>query len=193
MGWGWSGRAFALSLENRPPAKLTSIDIVPERISRENRRAVIDAGIDWNIIAEDSAKVEIDEEFDLVYIDANPDMAHADFLRFYPYLRPGGLMIMDGYGMQLGPTEAVDSLSAQYPFTSIPYGSGNYSHAIHRKPIPPNGKTAIRVMCKECNTLVNCSSWKEADKTANAHTMASGHRVAVTVESRNLNYVVIPK
>jgi len=193
MGWGWSGRAFALSLENRPPAKLTSIDIVPERVKRENRRAVIDAGIEWNIIAEDSSEVEIDEEFDLIYIDANPNMAHADFLKFYPHLRPGGLMIMDGYGWQLGPTEAVDSLSPQYPFVSIPYGNSASSHAVYRKPVPPNGKYANRVMCKECNTLVNCASWKEADKTANAHTMLSGHCAAVTVESRDINYVVIPK
>ncbi len=195
MGWGWSSRAFALSLENRPPSKLTSIDIVPERIKRENRKAVVDSKIDWDIIAESSADVEIDCEFDLIYIDANPEMAHADFLKFYPRLKPGGFIIMDGYGGQVGPTEAVDSLSSQYPFVSIPYDALKeiYSHAVHRKPLSPHSGKGIHIVCKECNTIVNCVSWREADTKAFAHTKKMRHTVAVEIQTRGLTYIVIPK
>ncbi len=192
MGWGWSSRAFALSLENRSPSKLTSIDKSPDRIRRENRKAVLDAKIDWEIIAGDSAEVDIEDEFDLIYIDANPDMAHADFLRFYPKLSPGGMIVIDGYGGQVGPTEAVDNLSGQYPFFPLPY-KDVYAHAVHRKPELPRSGKGIRIVCEQCSVSINCVSWREADTKAFAHTKEMRHNVHVEIESRGLNYIVIPK
>lgn len=192
-GWGWSSRAFALSLENRLPSKLTSIDIHPERIKRDNRKAVLDTNVDWDIIAESTSTVEITDDFDLIYVDANPNQAHADFLRFYPRLNPGGLIIMDGYDNQPGPTSAVDSLSNQYPFMYIQYYKC-YIHAIHRKPITDSGKRGIRTVCKQCAETVNYRSWREADSEAYKHAAVSLHKVAVTVEERGLHYMVfMPK
>ena len=192
MGWGWSARAFALSLENRLPSKLTSVDTVPQRIKGENRKVVLATGIDWDIINEDSAKAEIEGPFDILYIDGNPNMAQADFLRFYPAVRPGGFIIMDSYGGQLGPTEAVDSLTPQYPFTPIPY-KDVYAHAVHRKPELPRSGKGIRIVCEQCSVSINCVSWREADTKAFAHTKEMRHNVHVEIESRGLNYIVIPK
>jgi predicted O-methyltransferase YrrM len=191
-GWGWSSRAFALSLENRQCSRLVSIDKHPARIHRVNRVATKGTGIDWDIIEGDSAKIMPPGEFDLIYIDGNPYMAHADFLRFYPKLRPGGLMVMDGYEGQVGPTEAVDSLAAQYPFVSLPYHP-HYSHAIHRKPLTLSKKDGHIATCGHCTTKVACKSWREVDKTARDHAFDAKHRVTVRVEPRDLTYVVIPK
>jgi hypothetical protein len=191
-GWGWSARAFSLSLENRLPSKLVSVDINPQRMHRENRRAVLNTSISWDILDTDSTKVVIDGEFDVLYIDGDPYLAQADFLRFYPKVRPGGFVVMDGYGGQVGPTEAVDSLSSSYPFITLPYHSV-YAHAVHRKPKPLLVKDGFSATCDECRTVTPCRSWCEVDTAAREHTNKSKHRVHVRVEPRDLSYTVIPK
>jgi len=191
-GWGWSARAFAASLENRPGGQLTSIDPYPARIHAENRKAVTSTGIGWQIIEGSSANAPIESEFDLIYIDGNPYMAHADFLRFYPKLRPGGLVVMDGYGGQVGPTEAVDSLSSSYHFTILPY-EASYSHAIHSKPRPPSDKNDNSIFCEACGGKSFYPNWREADTAASEHSAGRGHPVAVNIASRHLSYTIFQK
>lgn len=191
-GWGWSARAFALSLENRPGGHLTSIDTHPARIHTENRRAVTATAIDWQIIEDSSATAPVDDEFDLIYIDGNPYMAHSDFLRFYPKLRPGGLIVMDGYGGQVGPTEAVDSLMSSYHFTILPY-KANYCHAIHSKPVPLSDKNDNSIACEACGGKSFYPNWREADTAANQHSNEQKHSVAVHIASRNLSYTIFQK
>ena len=191
-GWGWSSRAFALSLENRLPARLVSVDTNPQRIHRKNRRAVLNTHVAWDILDTESAKVDVDGEFDILYIDGDPYLAQADFLRFYPKLSPGGLVIMDGYGGQVGPTEAVDGLLSSYPFVTLPYHLG-YAHAVHRKPKPLLVKDGFSAACDECGTVTPYRNWREVDTVARDHTNKFKHRVHVRVESRDLSYTVIPK
>ncbi|MHC4620770.1 MAG: O-methyltransferase [Planctomycetota bacterium] len=191
-GWGWSSRAFSLSLENRLPSELVSVDINPKRIHRENRRAVLNTEICWAIQDADSTKVSLDGEFDVLYIDGDPYIAQADFLKFYPQVKPGGLVIMDGYNGQIGPTEAVDSLSSSYPFVTLPYHSG-YAHAVHRKPKPLLDKDGFTAICEECQSVTPFRDWREVDTEARKHTNEKKHRVHVRVEPRDLSYTVIPK
>ena len=191
-GWGWSARAFALSLENRTGSRLVSVDRKPQRLHRKNRKAIISTGINWSIIEGNSADVEIDGEFDLIYIDGAPHMVHADFLRFYPKLRAGGLMVVDGYGWQFGPTDAVDSLSSSYQFASLPY-KDHSCHAVHRKPREQSKKDGFLVICQQCGTKVACQNWRHVDQTAYSHALQLNHRVQVRVEPRGLSYMVMPK
>jgi len=191
MGWGWSSRAFAMSLENRTDTRLVSIDREPARVHAENKHAVQDTGIQWDVLEGNSADVEVDGQFDLIYIDANPYMAHADFLRFYPKLRPGGFIVMDGYGGQIGPTEAVDSLRESYPFTPLSYHPG-YAHAVHQKP-KPLGKDGFTAACTSCGTIVNYINWRQVDKAAREHSNSHQHNVKVRVEPRDISYMVIQK
>jgi hypothetical protein len=102
------------------------------------------------------------------------------------------MVIMDGYGGQLGPTEAVDSLSSSYPFVTLPYHSG-YSHAIHRKPKPLLAKDGFSAICEECQSVTPFRDWREVDTAAREHTNKKKHRVHVRVEPRDLSYTVIPK
>lgn len=191
-GWGWSSRAFALSLENRVNTRLVSVDPFPKRIHAANRAAIKRMDVTWHIVEDESARANITGEFDLVYIDGDPHIAHADFLRFYPQLRPGGLMVMDGYGGQVGPTEAVESLSAQYPFTALPY-DGPYAHAVHRKPKPRAQAGEYVVLCESCGANTSFHSWRDADTAAQKHTNKNRHRVFVDAKPRDVTYCVIPK
>jgi hypothetical protein len=120
-------------------------------------------------------------------------MAHRDFWRFYSRLRPGGLFVMDGYNAQVGPTEAVDSLSAQYTFTALPYQEHS-CHAVHYKPKASlKTKDSNLAVCDECGTSTACKNWREADKSAKEHTISRGHSVRVHIASRDLSYMMIPK
>ncbi len=190
-GWGWSARAFAMSLENRPGGRLVSVDQEPQRIHNANRKYIIDSGIDWDIIEGNSAMVEVDGNFDIIYIDANPDMAQADFLRFYPKLKPGGFMILDGYGGQIGPTEAVDSLSPSYPFMSLPYNYP-YCHAVHRKLKELVSKDGNKVTCDNCSVGEFYKDWRTADTAAWSHARQQHHKVVVSIVPRSLSYAVFP-
>lgn len=191
-GWGWSALAFSLSLENREGSRLISVDIEPQRIHSKNHMAIIKSGIDWTILNESSASVEVEGKFDLIYIDGDPYIAQGDFLRFYPKLRPGGLMVLDGYGCQVGPTEAVDSLKSSYDFTMLPY-MAKACHAIHRKPIPLLKKDGHIAVCLDCKTSVTGLDWRGIDKTACKHAVGHGHNVEVRIEPRDLSYTVIQK
>ena len=191
-GWGWSARAFALSLVNRVPSRLISIDPHPNRIHNFNRVVVEDTGIEWGVLDGDSAIIMPDGEFDLIYIDGDPYRAQGDFIRFYPRLRPGGLMILDGYGTQVGPTEAVDSLMSSYHFTILPYKATS-CHAIHSKPKPLLKKDGYFAVCEDCGTKDAFRNWREVDTHAKDHAMKHGHAVLVRIEPRNLYYVTIPK
>ena len=188
-GWGWSARAFALSLENRPGSCLVSIDTKPERIHAENRAAVETTGVNWKITKAHSSSAEVAGEFDLIYIDGDPYQAQADFLRFYPKLRPGGLMVMDGYGGQMGPTEAVESLSSSYPFTILPY-TAKCCHAIHSRPRRLTEKNINMITCQLCGKSQSLPNWRTADTQAVKHSQDSGHKVNVHIKSRNLSYVI---
>lgn len=190
-GWGWSSRAFALSLENRVGSRLVSVDLFPKRIHACNRAAVKRTGITWDVIDGNSAHVAVPGEFDILYIDGDPHIAHADFLRFYPQVRPGGLVVMDGYNYQVGPTEAVESLSAQYPFTSVPYHAPS-SHAVHRKP-PARVPGDYATLCETCHVTAHYPRWRDADVAARKHTDRSGHRVIVDARPRDISYAVIAK
>jgi hypothetical protein len=190
-GWGWSTRAFALSLENRVNTRLVSVDMFPKRIYAANRAAVKRTGVPWQVIEGDSARVTVDGEFDLIYIDGDPYLAHADFLRFYPRLRENGLIILDGYGYQVGPTEAVESLQAQYPFVALPYDHPS-SHAVHRK-LPTIGVGDYTILCESCSMTTPYRFWRDADVAALKHSKRCSHRVYVNANPRNVLYIVIPK
>ena len=191
-GWGWSARAFALSLENRVSTRLVSIDLYPKRIHRENREAVHKTDVTWEIIGEDSSIAKPAGQFDVLYIDGNPNLARQDFLRYYPQVRDGGVVIMDGYGGQIGPTESVDSLKQQYPFTPISYHQ-SYSHAVHRKPQSLNESASSMGMCKSCEVIISGIDWRTIDTAAKHHAKNNGHQVAITIGPRNLSYVVFFK
>ena len=185
-GWGHSAVAFSESLKSRLPSMLVSIDSCPERVRKQCADLVIESGITWDFIAKDSAEATIDGPFDLVYIDGDPNRAAADLTKFYPLVRPGGLMVLDGYGGQVGPTTASDG--AGMAFTPLSY-SNEFAFAIFRKPVELNSAGKYTAACKECDDSAIMPSWVSIESWADKHIMSFNHIVAVFAGPRNLRYL----
>lgn len=128
LGWGYSGRAFAASMSQREPSLLTSVDPVPARKAYDYSDACT-----WRVVKAESGTCQFSSELDLLYLDGDPRSLRADFEKFYPLVRTGGLVIIDGYGhMDSHSSQTVDNLRQVYPFIILPY-SKDWAHAVHRK------------------------------------------------------------
>ena len=177
-GWGHSAAAFAASMSKRKDCKIISVDLQPDRLISACREFVATSGVYWSIIAEDSAKVHIEDDIDLLYIDGDPFESRSDFDRFYPRVIPGGMVILDGYYVQGGPTETVNDLQATHPFGIIPYSEdGIYCMAVHRKPVVDDEKHTIR--CRNCTMTSLHFSYASARDAAEEHIREEKHLVNV--------------
>ena len=183
-GWGYSARAFSESIGIG--GEVVSIDCV-RRITNDNLAAIAATGVHFTQIHGKSQVEFATGPFDILYIDGDPARAALDFARFAESVRDGGLIIMDGYGGQSGPTEAVDNLNVRHPFVTIPYNLV-YSFAIHRKPlpIPQNGRHIAK--CEECPQASFSETWSGIDEWADNHVATSNHAVALWAEPRHLKY-----
>lgn len=186
-GWGHSGSAFAESMKNRLPSTLISVDPNCGRMRKDCAAIIGGSGITWDFLTEPSAKTDIAGPFDLVYIDGDPRNAKADFDKFAPMVRPGGLLVMDGYGGQPGPTEAVDKLRATHPFVILQYHDV-YSFAIHSAPRKPLMSGGYSAKCEVCNLAAVKPTWAAIDEWSDAHVIEMLHPVEVIVAPRKLKY-----
>lgn len=171
QGWGWSSTALCASVSERG-GKVVSLDPV-DRMRPECREFV--AGSHESIPLS-SFEYEPQGMFDLIYMDGDPrlDTIQQDYARYYEHLSPGGLLIVDGYFGQGGPTDFWKDCGLE--FVPLQY-SEYYAHAVHRKK-PWNVMTPVVVVA--CN---NCA-WATADGTevmlaekARAHSEENHHHV----------------
>lgn len=186
-GWGHSGAALSESLRRRLPATLISVDPHPERIRKDCSDVITTGSITWEMMGVISAAVDIAGPFDLIYIDGDPRQARADFDKFAPMVRPGGLVVMDGYGGQPGPTDAVDELRKRLNFSILPYHE-IYSFAVHSVPQPPMPRGGYSAKCESCTAAAVQPSWSEIDAWADAHIAALFHTVGVYAAPRRIKY-----
>lgn len=185
-GWGWSSRAFALSLANHG-GSLISIDPHPERIKPENRGRIDALGIQWDIRKERSGDNPIVGMVDLLYIDGDPRNAGSDFVRYYETVRSGGYIVMDGYGGQPGPTEFVDGRSCFFPLRY----SDIFSHAIYCKVMPHPAEWSYEGRCSECPATFSATAWSSLDADIDRHVETYKH--TVTAVARNIKYKKGPR
>jgi hypothetical protein len=186
-GWGHSGAAFAQSLRHRLPSTLISVDPHPERLRKDCADSIASSAVTWDVVGSTSAAVDIAGPFDLIYIDGDPSQARADFDKFAPMLRPGGLLIMDGYGGQPGPTDAVDALADSARFAIIPYHNA-YSFAVHSSAPEKIQKGGHFAKCELCGDASVQPSWSKIDAWADSHVAATSHTVGVYVMPRRIKY-----
>ena len=116
-----------------------SIDIDPNRPRPQDRQAMAHMGAKWTVVIGDSQKVyvELEDEIDLLYVDGDHTYEYAlgDFLRFEPYVRPGGYILVDDYPSFMGVVEAVAELERRgWKGLFLPYDMENNGHIIYRKP-----------------------------------------------------------
>src|SRR3990172_202934 len=185
-GWGYSTATFCRSLAQRG-GSIVSID-PHDRMRSENATAIRNSKVECHLIKERSADASVKGEFDLLYIDGDPTQAQADFERFAGKIRPGGLIIMDGYGGQPGPTDAVDALSARRSFVTLPYHSA-YSFSVHRKPPPvPQSGGGYWSRCEDCQNSAVLPTWGEIDAWADRHISDTRHTLTIVAGPRQLKY-----
>lgn len=188
-GWGWSGRAFALSLSKRH-GKLISIDPRPERIKSENRRRIEVSGASWDIRKERSADRPCNDRIDLLYIDGDPREAASDFIKYSENVRAGGLIILDGFGGQPGPTEFVES--CEMNFLHLPYND-TYCHAVYRKSVPLASGGKYEAACTQCPATFQADYWSALDTLIDAHVTGELHTVNAVAEPRRIKYTKGPR
>lgn len=171
-GWGWSATAFAASIENRV-GEIICIDVVDRR-----KKECVD--FLWNIsvkyVFQKSSirSVFTEGEFDLIYMDASPTLEDifCDYEQFYRFLKPNGLLIVDGLFGQIGPTSFIkksklDWLPMQY--------SEKYAHGVHRKKPWPEIKIGKNVKCYACDWGMKSLDPALLDSSAMSHIQSTGH------------------
>ena len=189
-GWGWSARAFALSLASRH-GRLISIDPYPERIKPENLGRVAALEVPWDVRKERSGDKPFNEPIDLLYIDGDPCNVTEDFKRYRENVRDGGLIVIDGYGGQPGPTEFIETSAPGFFFVTLPY-SDAYCHAIYRKPVPlADGK--YEASCKHCPRAFSADYWSALDDSIDAHIAEFAHTVDAMAGPRRIKYTKGPR
>lgn len=186
-GWGWSARAFALSLAPRS-GMLISIDPHPERIKAENRGRIAALEMPWEIRKERSGDTPFNAAIDLLYIDGDPKNAADDFNRYQENVRAGGLIVLDGYGGQPGPTEFVDAAAQERDFLKLPYSEA-YCHAIYRKPVPRIHGGKYEARCMQCLQEFRAGYWSALDVLIDSHVGKSGHSVAAVAGPHGIKYI----
>ena len=189
-GWGWSARAFAMSLAHRH-GRIISIDPHPERIKPENRGRIFALDVPWDVRTERSGQLMVNdplpETFDLVYIDGDPRNAASDFNFYLGNVRDGGLIVLDGYGGQPGPTEFIEAAEQERSFLLLPY-SDAYCHAIYRKPVPHAQDGKYEAHCTQCPKTFSATYWSGLDESIDAHVTQFNHSVEAYAGPRRLKY-----
>jgi hypothetical protein len=184
-GWGWSARAFALSLAPRG-GFLVSIDPHPERIKPENRGRISALEVPWEICKARSEDTPFNERIDLLYIDGDPRNAAADYRHYYENVRDGGLIVLDGVGGQPGPTEFVES--CEFDFLRLPYNDA-YCHAIYRKPVPLAHEGKYEASCTQCPQTFRADYWSALDTAIDSHISVTQHTVNAMAGPRRIKYI----
>ena len=98
-----SGVIFASSMGTRGGGVLRSIDIDESRPKPEYRQLAVENHVDWIVSHGDSLTLvnalPADLQVDLLYIDGDHEYAHAygDTVGYWPYLRPGGYLVIDDF------------------------------------------------------------------------------------------------
>lgn len=184
-GWGWSSRAFALSLANRS-GTLISIDPHTERIKAENRGRIAALSMTWDIRNERSGDNPLNDSIDILYIDGDPRNAGTDFVRYYENVRPGGYIVLDGYGGQPGPTEFCEG---RVGFLPLRY-SEVFSHAVFCKPLPAV-EHAYEGRCGDCPMSFTADNWSGLDTVIDRHVESLRH--TVNAVARNVRYKKGPR
>lgn len=114
FGWGFSSMAFIASLSNRG-GRIVSIDPHPQHDTTYVHDTAKRLGVDYQFVHMKSRYFQPESTYDLVYIDGDPFQALADYTKFKPHVRPGGLIVMDGYPDQEQPTVAVNAIGGFDP------------------------------------------------------------------------------
>lgn len=115
FGWGFSAMTFLASLSNRVGGQLVSVDPKPQVSTMQICKAAEELGVNYEFVQEKSRLYQPLDQYDLVYIDGDPYQARMDYERFEPFVRHGGLIVMDGYPDQKHPKMAVESLGRFVP------------------------------------------------------------------------------
>lgn len=139
LGWCYSGRAFILALAENGGGKLTSIDpldgLPQDSHSAKPHLADVPVGVQWTHVQDFSHRIDPYslEPADMLYIDGDPRYSYDDAMRFYGIVKKGGLVVLDGVGLQQGPNEALDKMKSLGLTLDAHKYSEHYSLAAHRK------------------------------------------------------------
>jgi hypothetical protein len=115
FGWGFSAISFLASLSNRKGGQLVSVDPKPQTTTIQICKAAKELGVEYEFVQEKSRLYHPSGRYDLVYIDGDPFQALMDYERFEPFVRKGGLIVIDGYPDQKHPKMAVDAIGGCVP------------------------------------------------------------------------------
>lgn len=172
-GWGWSATAFAASLQERR-GKLVSIDPVDRR-SRPCSDFMPNR-CDWVFARMHSHEYAPQDTYDLIYLDGSPVLGDIgrDFDRFYPHLRNGGLLVLDGACGQAGPTAFMKE--SRRSWTPLQY-SEYYAHAVHRKKPWSSMRPMVSVACKGCPWRMTGATEEALSEQAQRHSEKTSHQV----------------
>ena len=129
---GLSGRAFVLAMGTG--GQLTSVEINPNHPEPDvlPHKFAAQYGCSWRIMYGDSKALGMTFArawYDIVFIDGDHARAaaEADWEKYSPYARPGGLIIVDDYGPAYPEVrEVIDNLKLDgHEFTFVDYVSPN--------------------------------------------------------------------
>lgn len=146
-----SGQSFAHSMAQRGGGRIVSVDIDVTRPNAVQHAYALTCGVEWTIIHGDSTSPEVkvpELNYDLLFIDGDhvTPAPRLDFEKYYPLVRPGGLVLFDDYKLlyddatDKGVYNLISSLQEEgLVLFPLPTDPPQQNHIVlHRK---PNQKT----------------------------------------------------
>lgn len=131
FGWGWSTLAFMASVGKRR-GRVITLDPQPRVLPEECEARGCSMGATMEFHQVMSHDYNLVGEIDVLYVDGGITQVVNDVNRFYPNIRAGGLVILDGWG-QVIVMDGIRAFLAKY-HTGIPMRyTDQYAHMIHVK------------------------------------------------------------
>ena len=112
---GISSTYMGMALKDNGFGKLTTIDNVADnfnRATRLHRQHFIKDYVD--IMLQDVRTVELDGDFDMFFLDSEPEYRFDELVRFSPHLKPGGYAFIHDLHRHMGQDQQIN------PFGDIP-------------------------------------------------------------------------
>jgi len=119
---GISASYMATALKENGKGKITTLEFEPQHWEIANNMFQIMGLQSWIISSlQDASTYPVKEnEFDFIFLDTEPHLRFAEFLRYWPALKPGGFVGIHDLGPGMGQSGQTVNGVFNWPFGTLP-------------------------------------------------------------------------
>ena len=116
---GVSSAYMAQALKENRKGRLTTLEYEPTHFNEANDLFNI-LGLKVNSLLISSLEFKTEVQYDFIFLDTEPNIRFAEFIKFWPSLKPGGFIGIHDLGPHMGQTGQVVNDMMDWPFGTMP-------------------------------------------------------------------------